>query len=294
LQEVKLDNKEIRDQAASLRGKKHMESNMPLNETMDGKMSNNSKMRVLSVTSGKGGVGKTNFVTNLAYVLSKFGKNVYIFDADIGLANIDVLLGLTPEYNLQHVLNGEKSINEIIVNGPGNIKIFPASSGIQELSELNDEQKIHLLSEFGSLKDEIDFMFIDTGAGISSNVMYFNMAAREKIVVVTPEPTSITDAYAIMKVMSKKYSIDRFKLVANQVKNEAEADELYANLNSVAERFLDVTIDFTGYICKDNNIVKSVRKQKLVTELYPESPSSLCFVRLAKAILENVPEESIS
>jgi flagellar biosynthesis protein FlhG len=271
-----------------------MESNMALNETMDGKISNNSKMRVLSVTSGKGGVGKTNFVTNLAYVLSKFGKNVYIFDADIGLANIDVLLGLTPEYNLQHVLNGEKSINEIIVNGPGNIKIFPASSGIQELSELNDEQKIHLLSEFGSLKDEIDFMFIDTGAGISSNVMYFNMAAREKIVVVTPEPTSITDAYAIMKVMSKKYSIDRFKLVANQVKNEAEADELYANLNSVAERFLDVTIDFTGYICKDNHIVKSVRKQKLVTELYPESPSSLCFVRLAKAILENPPDDSIS
>jgi flagellar biosynthesis protein FlhG len=294
LQEVKLDNKEIRDQAASLRKKKHMESNMALNETMDGKISNNSKMRVLSVTSGKGGVGKTNFVTNLAYVLSKFGKNVYIFDADIGLANIDVLLGLTPEYNLQHVLNGEKSINEIIVNGPGNIKIFPASSGIQELSELNDEQKIHLLSEFGSLKDEIDFMFIDTGAGISSNVMYFNMAAREKIVVVTPEPTSITDAYAIMKVMSKKYSIDRFKLVANQVKNEAEADELYANLNSVAERFLDVTIDFTGYICMDNHIVKSVRKQKLVTELYPESPSSLCFVRLAKAILENPPDDSIS
>ena len=289
-----MDKKEIRDQASSLRGKKHMEIDRPLNKTMDSKININSKMRVLSVTSGKGGVGKTNFVTNLAYVLSKFGKNVYIFDADIGLANIDVLLGLTPEYNLQHVLNGEKSINEIIVNGPGNIKIFPASSGIQELSELNDEQKIHLLSEFGSLKDEIDFMFIDTGAGISSNVMYFNMAAREKIVVVTPEPTSITDAYAIMKVMSKKYSINRFKLVANQVKNETEADELYANLNSVAERFLDITIDFTGYICRDNNIVKSVRKQRLVTELYPESPSSLCFVSLAKAILENAPGDSIS
>lgn len=289
-----MDNREITDQASSLRKKKYGESDMPKNETMNGKINNNSQMRVLSVTSGKGGVGKTNFVTNLAYVLSKFGKNVYIFDADIGLANIDVLLGLTPEFNLQHVLNGEKSINEIIVKGPGNIKIFPASSGIQELSELNDEQKIHLLSEFGSIKDEIDFMFIDTGAGISSNVMYFNMAAREKIVIVTPEPTSITDAYAIMKVMSTKYSIDRFKLVANQVKDEAEADELYENLNSVAERFLDVTIEFTGYVCKDDNIVKSVRKQKLVTELYPNSSSSLCFVRLAKAIIENAPEDSIS
>ena len=150
-----MDKKEIRDQAASLRKKKHMESDMPLNKTMDGKININSKMRVLSVTSGKGGVGKTNFVTNLAYVLSKFGKNVYIFDADIGLANIDVLLGLTPEYNLQHVLNGEKSINEIIVNGPGNIKIFPASSGIQELSELNDEQKIHLDKYINKWKGEM-------------------------------------------------------------------------------------------------------------------------------------------
>lgn len=289
-----MGNREIVDQAASLRKKKDGENDMLINKTMNGKINNNSQMRLLSVTSGKGGVGKTNIVTNLAYVLSKFGKNVYIFDADIGLANIDVLLGLTPEFNLQHVLNGEKSINEIIVNGPGNIKIFPASSGVQELAELNDEQKIILLSEFGSIKDEIDFMFIDTGAGISSNVMYFNMAAREKIVIVTPEPTSITDAYAIMKVMSTKYSIDRFKLVANQVKDEAEADELYSNLTSVADRFLDVTIEFTGYVCKDNHIVNAVRKQKLVTELYPKSPSSLCFVKLAKDLIENAPEDSIS
>ena len=289
-----MDNKEDRDQASTLRERSSGEESAVIKETMNGKTRKNSKMRVISITSGKGGVGKTNIVTNLAYVLSKFGKNVYIFDADIGLANIDVLLGLTPEYNLQHVLNGEKSINEIIVQGPGNIKIFPASSGIQELSELNDEQKIHLLSEFGSLKDEIDFMFIDTGAGISSNVMYFNMAAREKTVIVTPEPTSITDAYAIMKVMSKKYSINRFKLVANLVKDETEAEELYANLNSVAERFLDVTIDFTGYVCKDNNIVNSVRKQKLVSELYPKSPASICFARLAKSLIENAPEDALS
>ncbi len=289
-----MENIENRDQAASLRERSSGEESSGIKETMNGQIRKNSKMRVISITSGKGGVGKTNVVTNLAYVLSKFDKNVYIFDADIGLANIDVLLGLTPEYNLQHVLNGEKSINEIIVQGPGNIKIFPASSGIQELSELNDEQKIHLLSEFGSLKDEIDFMFIDTGAGISSNVMYFNMAAREKTVVVTPEPTSITDAYAIMKVMSKKYSINRFKLIANLVKNEAEADELYNNLNSVAERFLDVTIEYTGYVCKDNNILKSVRKQKLVTELYPESPSAICFARLAKTLIENPPEDTLS
>lgn len=289
-----MKNRDNPDQAASLRKISKGASHKPNEAIMNGTVKRNRAMRVIAVTSGKGGVGKTNIVANLAYVLSKFGKNVYIFDADIGLANIDVLLGLTPEYNLQHVLNGEKTMNDIIVRGPGNIKIFPASSGIQELSELNDSQKIQLLSEFGDMKDNIDFMFIDTGAGISSNVMYFNMAAREKIVIVTPEPTSITDAYAIMKVMSKKYAIDRFQLIANQVKNESEADELYTNLNSVAQRFLDVTIDLTGYVCKDNRIIQSVKKQKLITELYPESPASLCFARLAKALIDNAPADELS
>jgi len=261
---------------------------------MNGIVKKNNALRVIAITSGKGGVGKTNIVANLAYVLSKFGKKVCIFDADIGLANIDVLLGLTPEYNLQHVLNGEKSINDIIIQGPGNINIFPASSGIQELSELDKEQKIQLLSHFDEIKGDIDYMLIDTGAGISSNVMYFNMAAREKIVIVTPEPTSITDAYAIMKVMAKKYAIDRFQLIANQVKNESEADELYNNLNTVTEQFLDVTIDFTGYVCKDTHLVQSVKKQKLITELYPESPASLCFARIAKALLDNSPPAELN
>jgi flagellar biosynthesis protein FlhG len=282
--EVNLNLKDKTDQASTLR---KMAGN-------SGKVLNSEKKslnptRVISVTSGKGGVGKTNIVSNLAFLFSKLGKKVFVLDADIGLANIDIMLGLTPEYNLQHVFSGEKKISDIIVEGPGGMKIFPASSGVQELSELTREQKLYLLSEFESINDNIDLFFIDTGAGISSNVMYFNMAAQEKIVVVTPEPTSITDAYAIMKVMSKKYSENTFKLIVNEVKDEKEAKELYQNLSSVLERFLNISIDFIGYIVKDKYVPMAIRKQKLVTMLYPRAESSLCFIKLVKKILESTP-----
>lgn len=242
--------------------------------------------RVISVTSGKGGVGKTNIVSNLAYLLSTLGQKVFVLDADMGLANLDVLLGLTPTYNLQHVFNGEKKLIDIIIEGPGGMKILPASSGVQELSELTQEQKLYLLSEFDSLSTSIDILLIDTGAGISSNVMYFNIAAQEKFVVVTPEPTSITDAYAIMKVMSKKYSENSFKLIVNEAKDEDEAKSLYYNLSSVGEQFLGISIDYLGYIVNDNHVPKAVRNQKLVTMMFPKAASSMCYVKLTKKILE--------
>ena len=245
------------------------------------KMEKKNKMkntRVISVTSGKGGVGKTNIVCNLAYLLSRFDKKVMILDADTGLANIDILLGLTPEYNLEHVFNGEKQLKDVIIDGPGGIKIIPASSGIQSLSELSQDQKLQLLTEFDSLDEELDFFIIDTAAGISSNVVYFNLAAQEKIVVVTPEPTSITDAYAIMKVMSKNHGIKSFKLIVNLVENEEEARNLY--------NFLKASIDFCGYIVKDNRVSASVIKQKLVTVMYPDSAACICFAKLARTILQ--------
>ena len=247
--------------------------------------------RVISVTSGKGGVGKTTVVTNLAYIFSQLGKKVFVLDADVGLANIDVMLGLTPEYNLQHVFSGEKKLKDIIIEGPGGIKIFPSSSGVQELSELTQEQKLYLLSEFSSLQDAIDIFIIDTGAGISSNVMYFTMAAQEKIIVVTPEPTSITDAYAVMKVMSQKYSVKSFNLIINEAKDESEANALYNNLSSVAERFLNISVDCIGYILNDTCIPTAVRKQKLASVLYPEARASMCFVKLAREIMERQPED---
>lgn len=273
------------DQAHTLR--RIAESEVKMN-------SSDSSPRVIAVTSGKGGVGKTNVVTNIAYLFSSLGKQVFVLDADIGLANIDVMLGLTPEYNLQHVFSGEKTLSEIIVEGPGGMKILPASSGVQELAELTQEQKLHLLSEFGTLTDSVDLFLIDTGAGISSNVMYFNMAAQDRIVIVTPEPTSITDAYAIMKVMSKKYSVTRFSMIVNQVQNEREARQLYSNLSGVAEQFLDISIDYIGHIVADRNVTRSVKRQQPVSVLYPESPASLCYVQLAKKILARRPSDQPS
>jgi flagellar biosynthesis protein FlhG len=179
-------------------------------------MSSNDKTqqpqaRVIAITSGKGGVGKTNIVANMGYTLCKAGKRVLIFDADLGLGNMDVLLGLTPQYNLSHVIKGQKRLSEIIVNGPGQLKILPASSGIQELTKLTHSQKVDLFNELNLLLSDYDIVLIDTAAGISSNVLYFNASASEIMVVVTPEPTSITDAYALMKVLSVKYNEKHFR-----------------------------------------------------------------------------------
>jgi flagellar biosynthesis protein FlhG len=243
-----------------------------------------SEIRVIAITSGKGGVGKTNIVANLGFALSQLGKRVLILDADLGLGNLDVLLGLSPKYNLSHVIMGEKTIPEIIVEGPGKMRILPASSGIQELTQLSEEQKLHLLAELDLLNDSIDILLIDTAAGISSNVMYFNISAQEIIVVVTPEPTSITDAYALMKVLSIKYSEKRFKLLVNLASNTQEASEVFRHLNLVADRFLDISIEYLGYVLFDENVPKGVKLQKVVSEISPDTHASRCFAALAKKI----------
>jgi len=279
--------KQKADQAATLR-----KTDGAVSEHATAQRSPATQPRVIAITSGKGGVGKTNIVANLGFVLSRMGKRVFVLDADMGLANVDVLLGLAPQYNFQHVFRGEKGIDEIIVDGPGGMKILPASSGVQELSELTREQKLMLLGEFSAIGNRLDVLLIDTGAGISSNVMYFTMAAQDKLVVVTPEPTSITDAYAIIKVMAKQHDQKHFKLVVNQVKDEQEAQGLYCNLSSVAEKFLNVSIDYLGYIAHDPNVPLAVRSQQLVTMRYPRTPASLCFARLAKRLLEQRSQET--
>ena len=245
--------------------------------------------QVIAVTSGKGGVGKTNVVANLGYALATLGRRVLVLDADIGLANLDVLLGFSPRYNVQHVLNGEKTIAEIIVSGPGGMKILPASSGIQELSELTSAQKLCLLAALDSLYDETDILLIDTSAGISSNVMYFNVAAQEILVVVSPEPTSITDAYAMMKILFLKYAENHFRLLVNSARSAEEAREVYNHVSLVGQKFLNLSIDYWGYILRDEHVVKAVRQQKALLELYPQAAASKCFYALAKKVYENRP-----
>ena len=251
-----------------------------------------SPARVIAVTSGKGGVGKTNIVANLGYVFTKMNQKVLILDADLGLGNLDVLLGLAPKYNLSHVIMGEKMLSETLVEGPGRMKILPASSGIQELTHLTHEQKIRILSELDELIDSVDVLFIDTAAGISSNVMDFNVSAHEIVVVVSPEPTSITDAYALMKVLSLKYAEKRCKVVVNMVHNFQEGQEVFRQLNLVTNKFLDISLEYQGSILLDEKVTHGVKQQKIVSELFPDTRVSQCFTDLAKKISKAPPVHS--
>ncbi len=245
-------------------------------------------VRVISVTSGKGGVGKTNITANLAIALARLGRQVLIWDADLGLANIDILLGLNSRYNINHLLNGDKTLEEIIIEGPEGIKIMPASSGIQEMAALSEGQKVRLLNEFDHYNVDLDFLLIDTGAGVSSNVMYFNMAAQECIIVVTPEPTSVTDAYALIKIMTTKYNAKRFKILINLVSSAEEAKSIFTLLASVADKHLDsISLDYLGFIPRDEYIPESVKKQRALLELYPSSESSKFFKDLAKRVINS-------
>ncbi len=250
----------------------------------------NETVRVIAVTSGKGGVGKSNVVINLAMAMDKLGKKVLILDADLGLANVDVLLGLNPQYNISHVLKGEKHISEILVQGPGNIKIMPASSGVQEMTHLSNEQKILLMDMFESMPMDFDVFLIDTGAGISDMVLYFNVIANEKIVIFTQEPTSLTDGYALIKVLYQKHGERYFKVLVNNIESEKQAKTIFSQISKVADHFLDgISLDFLGCIPKDQAIPKAVMQQRPLMEVFPESPAAKSFMNVAKRLLMTPP-----
>lgn len=243
--------------------------------------------RVFSITSGKGGVGKTNIVGNLALAFTRMGKKVLIFDADLGLANIDIILGINPKYNIGHVINGEKELMDVIVEIESGISIIPAMSGEENMSELTEGQKLVLLSEFETIEDEYDIVLVDTAAGISSNVIYFNLAAEECIVVVTGEPTSITDAYGIIKVMNS-HGAKHFKLVVNMVKDFDEAKTVYSTLSQAADRFLNGAVtEYIGYIPADSKLKESVLARALVLEKFPDSISGKNIAALAEKLLNS-------
>jgi len=239
--------------------------------------------QVLSVTSGKGGVGKTSIVVNMAILMASQGKKVLVLDADLGLANIDVMLGLTPKHNIKHVLDGQCALEDILLEGPGGIKIIPASSGIQELVDLSHEQQLSLMNSMDYFEQDIDYMLIDTGAGISKNVMYFNCAAQRIIVVATAEPTSITDAYALIKVLRRRYGIKRFNLIVNNVSSKVEGDQVARKLTMVCERFLgDVALDMLGSIPTDPGITECIKGQKAFVGVNPNGESSKRLERIVR------------
>ena len=243
--------------------------------------------RVIAVTSGKGGVGKTAVVANTAVLLSGMNKRVLILDSDLGLANIDVVFGIAPVSNLNQFFSEEMELEKILVDGPAGIKILPAGSGVQRYTRLDARQKMRLLEALDSMHNDFDIVLIDTEAGISDNVTYFNTAAQEIIVVTTPEPTAITDAYALMKLLTNQYHEKHFNLVVNCVHNENEGLDVFRKLTMVADRYLDISIEYFGCIPKDRQMVDAIRKQQVIVELYPNSKISSAFSTLARNIVDD-------
>jgi len=249
---------------------------------------------VVSVTSGKGGVGKTNTVANIAIALANMGRRVLLLDADLGLGNLDILLGLAPKYNIGHFLRGEKSLEEVLIKGPAGILILPATSGLSELTSLSVEERLTISAHIEELGDKIDFMIIDTAAGISENVLFFNMAAHEIVVVASPEPTSITDAYALIKVMHRKYGERSFRLLVNSVKSRTEGLDVYRKLSLVAAKFLNVSVDYLGCVLYDENLPNSVIQQRAVIEAFPSSAASICYRELARELDQLQPRTDVN
>jgi len=242
--------------------------------------------RVVAVTSGKGGVGKTAVVANIAIALAKQGLKILIIDADLGLANIDVVLGLSPEYNLNHFFKGERSLEEIMVEGPYGIKVLPAGSGVQQYTRLDSQLKMRFIEGIDQLQEHFDLVLIDTEAGISDNVTYFTVAAQDILVVTSPEPTAITDAYALMKLLSSQYHQKEFLLCVNSVQNNSEGLDVFEKLTMVSGRYLDISIDYLGAVPFDRKMHDAVRAQQVIQDLYPEHKVSKAFSTLAASLIE--------
>lgn len=248
---------------------------------------NMPKTRVLSITSGKGGVGKTAVVSNVAVTLAKQGKKVLIIDADLGLANVDVVLGLSPTYNLNHFFSGERTLEEVMVEGPYGIKVLPAGSGVQQYTRLDGQLKMRLIDSLDALEEQFDVVLIDTEAGISDNVTYFNVAAQDILIVTTPEPTAITDAYALMKLLSTQYHQKRFLLAVNSVRGADEGLDVFEKLTMVSGRYLDIFLDYLGCVPFDRKMHESVRQQQVMVDLYPDNKVAKSFVELAENLIDS-------
>lgn len=238
-------------------------------------------VKVIAVTGGKGGVGKTTVSANLAIALADRGRRVLVLDADLGLANIDVLLGLQPRWNLSHVLAGEHSLDEIMVDGPKGIRIVPASSGVGRMANLGALEHAGLVRAFSELQAPVDVLLVDTAAGLHDSVLTFARAAQHALVVVCDEPASLTDAYALIKVLSREQGVGRFQVVASQTRSPGEGRGLYQKLLRVCDRFLDVTLEYAGHVPYDEFVRRAIQCQAAVVEAFPGSPAAQAFKNLA-------------
>jgi flagellar biosynthesis protein FlhG len=248
------------------------------------KAMNRAPVRVIAVTSGKGGVGKTNIAANVAIALSGRGRNVMVLDADLSLANIDVLLGLQPRFNLAHVLNGEADLASTILSGPKSVRIVPSASGNRSMMDLSPRAQAAIVQAFSELVDQPDVLIVDTATGISDGVARFVEAANQAIIVVCDEPASLTDAYALIKVLSTHYGITHFDVVTNQTRHAREGRLLFEKLNRVADRFLDVVLRHLGNVPHDDWLRRAVQEQRSVVDAYPGSAAGKAFSDIAGAL----------
>lgn len=266
------------DQAARLR---------ELQQEQNWKIQKQTGLRTIAVASGKGGVGKSNLVLNLALAMAQQGQRVVILDADLGLANIDVLMGVAPKYTLVDVLRGEKSLQDIIVTGPYNLKLLPGGSGIEELANLDYYQREKLIHSLHQLEEVADILLVDCSAGINKNVLGFISAADDVIVVLTPEPTAVTDAYSVIKLIDNFHLHSEVYIVINRAKNMAEARWTVRKMETVVQRFLQINIKRLGYVVDDQLVGKAVMQQQPLLVLYPQSPAARNLVAMAKNLLGN-------
>lgn len=274
-----------------------------LRKRVSQQIQHNASTRVIAVTSGKGGVGKTSFSVNLAIQLSKKGKRVVIIDADFGLANVEIMLGIRPQYNMADLIYNDKNIDDIITKGPLDIGFISGGSGVQDMVNLSKEQVKILISKLVRLDTLADVIIIDTGAGISDSVLEFVLSSPEVVIVATMEPTSITDAYSLLKAVnrSKDFTAEekKIQIVANRVISKEEGKEIYDKLNIVSTKFLNIQLEYLGAIMQDGNASKAIIEQKPVSLAFPNSVSTRCYQEIGNKLLEleetvDEPKEGIA
>jgi flagellar biosynthesis protein FlhG len=244
----------------------------------------NKPLRVISIAGGKGGIGKTTISVNLAVNFAKMGKNVLLMDADLGLANVDIMLGLKPNKTLDNVLTGECKLKDICMTGPHGLKIIPASSGMQKMTELSFAENINLIHSFSNWVEDVDVMMIDLASGISNQVMDFTNASQDILVVLCNDPSSLMDSYAVIKILRQKYSRKRFGVIVNKTKGQYEGSQVFSKFQEATEKLIDVSLHYIGHIPSDDYIAIAARERVSVVKQYPFSPSAKAMNHLCQII----------
>jgi flagellar biosynthesis protein FlhG len=250
-------------------------------------------LRVVAVTSGKGGVGKTMLTANLAVLGAKRGKRVLVIDADLGLANVEIVFGVKPKRHVGDLLNPDVAAEDVLIEVRPRIHILPAASGVQQLTQLGEEDKLRLIDALDAVSERFDLVLIDSGAGIGDNVLFFVGVAQEVVLVVTPEPTSLVDAYAAVKVLSQQMGLKDFGVVVNSVVDEMAARDVFQKLVALADRFLSVRIRHLGYVTRDENVHRAVMAQKPITDLFAQAPASRALGLVADRIFTMAPPPAV-